>query len=46
MFVLPDIAQHDVAGDQHGHAPDAAALHVDVLVVVRVVAWGQQRSRD
>ena len=42
VFVLPDVAQHDVAADEHGHAPDPAALHVDVLVVVRLVAWGGQ----
>lgn len=43
VVVLPHVAEHHVTSQQHGYTADTASLHVDVLVVVSVVAWNGTR---
>lgn len=39
MVVLPQVAHGHVADQQNGDSANAALLHIDVLVVVSVMAW-------
>lgn len=44
VVVFPQVADGHVSDQQHGHAANAALLHIDVLVVVSVVAWKQKEK--
>lgn len=39
VVVFPQVADGHVSSQKHGHAANAPLLHIDVLVVVSVVAW-------
>lgn len=38
VVVLPEVTEGHVSNQQHGHASDTSLLHVDVLVVISVMA--------
>lgn len=39
VVVFPHVAHRHVAHQQHSNPANAALLHIDVLVVISVVAW-------
>lgn len=43
VLVLPQVADGHVASQQHGDTTEASPLHVDVLVVVSVMAWRRRK---
>ena len=38
VIILPGVAENHVTNQQHGNTTNASLLHVDVLVVVSVMA--------
>lgn len=44
VVVFPQVAEGHVACQQHSHTADASLLHIDVLVVVSVMAWRRRRK--
>lgn len=38
VFVAPNVADGNVASQQHSYATNASLLHIDVLVVVSIMA--------
>lgn len=45
VVVFPQITDRHVASQQHSNSTDATFLHINVLVVVSVMAWTTGRQR-
>lgn len=46
VVVFPHVAQSHVANQQHSYTADASLLHINVLVVVCVVAWKREGGKE
>lgn len=45
VVVFPQVAEGYVASQQHSYATEASLLHIDVLVVVSVMAWREAKQK-
>lgn len=45
VVVFPQVTDCHVASQQHSYSTDATFLHINVLVVVSVMAWTAGRQR-
>lgn len=45
VVVFPQVTDRHVASQQHSYSADATFLHINVLVVVSVMAWTTGRQR-
>lgn len=45
VVVFPQVADCHVASQQHSYTTDTTLLHINVLVVVSVVAWKHSKAR-
>lgn len=45
VVVFPHVAHRHVAHQQHSNPANAALLHIDVLVVISVVAWNAKGQK-
>lgn len=45
VVVFPHVAHRHVAHQQHSNPTNAALLHIDVLVVISVMAWNAKGEK-
>lgn len=45
VVIFPHVAEDHVTSQQHSYTADATFLHIDVLVVVSVMAWNRQQDK-
>lgn len=46
VVIFPHVAECHVANQQHSNTTETTLLHIDVLVVVSVVAWGVNKKKS